>query len=287
MATPFPMRASEMLLPGQEDSCRTVEQYRSWEFMHHRHIDCCDLAYIHQGVMKQEVNGRRITLREGMGTLIRHGDEHRLWSRGVVMYNLNFREETLREAAAYLGVEELLEGYLNGPVPPVFETPVPERSALLIDYQTLLFAQRREGAGRHFRAFLIRWLLANLELAVQPRPRSLPPWLAELERFIEENVELPVRTADLARISGRSNEHIARCFRSYLGTTPSEAINAARLNRAALLLAHTNRSILDICYSLGYNSASYFYRLFGRRYGVSPRRYRVGNSVIVAPGTER
>lgn len=280
MPDPVPMLARQTLVDHGEYSCHTVEETQPWQFEPHRHVDFCDLVFVHQGVLKQVVNNRRSTLGRGMMAFVRYGDTHRLWSSGLVMYNLNFREESLRHAAAFLGVTRQAAELLNAPDAPVFETSVSQRSALLLDYQDLLLNQHREGAAQVFRGFLIRWLLCILPKPLPSSPGRLPLWLSQVLTFIEEGVERPVTVPDLAEFSGRSCEHVARCFRSYLGTTPSTAINEARLNRAALLLAHTNRPILDICYSLGYNSPSYFYRLFRRAHGVPPRRYRLEHSVL-------
>jgi AraC family transcriptional regulator, dual regulator of chb operon len=266
---------------GQEYSCHTVDENRAWQFKPHLHVDCCDLTYVHHGVLKQEVNGVRSVLGAGMTTLVRPGDTHRLWGTNLVMYTLNFRAQSLRLAASFLGLEPQAERLLTGPDAPLLETPVSARSARLIELEQLLFGQRDPHAGRFFRGFLVRWLLTvEGESATRPGDRT-PAWLADLVTFIEDNVELPVTVTDLARRAGRSAEHIARSFRTHLAMTPSTAINRARLDRAALLLAHTNRSILDICYSLGYNSPSYFYRLFRRVHGVPPRKYRREQSVLV------
>jgi AraC-like DNA-binding protein len=47
-----------------------------------------------------------------------------------------------------------------------------------------------------------------------------------------------------------------------------------RLERAAALLRHTDRSVADICFTVGLRSVGSFTTSFGRAYGVSPTAYR-------------
>ena len=93
-------------------------------------------------------------------------------------------------------------------------------------------------------------------------------------RIINERLEDPVHLSDLPDICGRSREHVARSFRRYLQRSPSDYLNEQRLERAALLLQHSTRDITDICYSVGFNAPSYFYRLFTHRFGKPPSELR-------------
>lgn len=269
----FPMLAHNAL-HDREYSCHAVRSRARWDFKPHRHIDCYDLTYVDSGVVEQRVNGCSAALRPGMTTLVRPGDTHYIWGTGVVMYTINFRDESLRVASAFLGMQGQVGQLLQAPSAPLVETSARGRSGLLLDLENLVARQCAPHSEQRFRGFLARWLVALSEQAAIPRFDELPGWIATLIGFLEENVEMPVTVADLVRYSGRTPEHVARSFRKHLGVTPSGAINRARLDRAALLLRHTNRSILDICYGLGYSSPSYFHRLFRRVRGVPPGRYR-------------
>ena len=65
-----------------------------------------------------------------------------------------------------------------------------------------------------------------------------------------------------------------------LHCTPTNYINNIRLDYARKLLDDPNQSILDVCYTVGYNSISYFYNLFKARFGVAPNRYRKMRMVV-------
>ena len=80
--------------------------------------------------------------------------------------------------------------------------------------------------------------------------------------------------AYLAAQSGRSPEHICRCFRRYFGCTPSAYWNRRRLDYAVNLLTHTDLEIVDVVYESGFQSTNYFYHLFKRTFGMSPLQYK-------------
>ncbi len=59
------------------------------------------------------------------------------------------------------------------------------------------------------------------------------------------------------------------------GRTYTELVQAKRLSQAAYMLNTTYMSVLDISMAVGYDNISYFHRLFQKKYGVTPRKYRV------------
>lgn len=78
----------------------------------------------------------------------------------------------------------------------------------------------------------------------------------------------------LVRLSGCSHEHLCRVMKDTMGVTPTAYINGLRLNYAEALLLHTDIPVLDICYDCGFNNLGYFYRVFKKRYGSSPQKFR-------------
>ena len=87
----------------------------------------------------------------------------------------------------------------------------------------------------------------------------------------------------LIQLAGVHPSHLARVLKSLTGKTPTEYINDLRLARAALLLTTTPLSIGQIAGECGFDQLSYFYRLFGKRYGHSPHAHRVAARRSVTP----
>ena len=56
--------------------------------------------------------------------------------------------------------------------------------------------------------------------------------------------------------------------------TYSEYLQDIRLKKARQLLEETDLSVADIAEQVGYHNKGYFYKLFTRKYGVTPAQYR-------------
>ena len=84
----------------------------------------------------------------------------------------------------------------------------------------------------------------------------------------------PLDVDDMARAAGLSRAHFSRAFRAAFGEPPHAYLLTRRLERAAALLRTTDRSVADVCLSVGLQSIGSFTTSFTRTYGVSPTAYR-------------
>jgi AraC-like DNA-binding protein len=84
----------------------------------------------------------------------------------------------------------------------------------------------------------------------------------------------PLGVGEMAAAAGLSRAHFSREFRRAFGESPHAYLLTRRLERAAALLRNTDRSVADICFSVGLQSVGSFTTSFTRTYGVSPTAYR-------------
>jgi len=84
----------------------------------------------------------------------------------------------------------------------------------------------------------------------------------------------PLDVDDMARAAGLSKAHFSREFRAAFGESPHAYLLTRRLERAAALLRTTDRSVADVCFSVGLQSVGSFTTSFTRTYGKSPLTYR-------------
>jgi AraC-like DNA-binding protein len=84
----------------------------------------------------------------------------------------------------------------------------------------------------------------------------------------------PLDVDDMAEAAGLSRAHFSREFRRTFGESPHGYLLTRRLERAAALLRNTDRSVAEICFSVGLRSVGSFTSSFGRVYGRSPTAYR-------------
>ena len=96
----------------------------------------------------------------------------------------------------------------------------------------------------------------------------------------------PLGVDDLARAAGLSRAHFSREFRRAFGESPHAYLLTRRLERAAALLRTTDRSVADICFSVGLQSVGSFTTSFTRTYGISPTAYRATLPAGRAPGAD-
>jgi AraC-like DNA-binding protein len=79
---------------------------------------------------------------------------------------------------------------------------------------------------------------------------------------------------DMARAAGLSRAQFSREFRAAFGESPHNYLLTRRMERAAALLRNTDRSVADICFSVGLQSVGSFTSTFKRTYAVTPTEYR-------------
>jgi AraC-like DNA-binding protein len=92
----------------------------------------------------------------------------------------------------------------------------------------------------------------------------------------------PLEVADLAQAAGLSQAHFSREFRRAFGESPHQYLLTRRLERAAALLRTTDRSVADVCFSVGLRSLGSFTTSFGRMFGLSPTTYRAAHPPAAA-----
>jgi AraC-like DNA-binding protein len=73
---------------------------------------------------------------------------------------------------------------------------------------------------------------------------------------------------------GLSSTRISALVKDEYGITFKQLLNRIRLTEAKRLLQETDRQIIDIAFSLGYNDRSYFYKVFLKSEGISPSEFR-------------
>ncbi|SQD99728.1 Transcriptional regulator, AraC family (modular protein) [Parafrankia sp. Ea1.12] len=84
----------------------------------------------------------------------------------------------------------------------------------------------------------------------------------------------PLTVADLARAASLSPAHFSREFRRAFGEPPHQYLLTRRLERAAVLLRNTDRSVTEICFAVGLTSVGSFTTRFRCVFGMSPGAYR-------------
>jgi len=109
----------------------------------------------------------------------------------------------------------------------------------------------------------------------------IPHWLA----YALENYNTPEKFANgiqgFVGLTNRSVDHVNRVLQQHLKQTLTETVIKARLQYACQQLVMTNSSIKSICFDCGFESLSYFYRIFSKHVGQTPSQYRKKNHKVI------
>lgn len=98
--------------------------------------------------------------------------------------------------------------------------------------------------------------------------------MAGLMKYVQEHMEDPLSTEELARHACVTKCHLIRMFRSSLGVTPLRYITQCKVQHAQTLLLRTDLSVKQVGEAVGFKDISYFIRLFRRQLGFTPQEYR-------------
>ncbi len=88
----------------------------------------------------------------------------------------------------------------------------------------------------------------------------------------------PARPATLdeaARLCHLSPAYFSRQFKRVLSMTYGDYVRTHRLHLAARRLLESDITVAELAYDLGFATPSHFTAVFGRRFGVTPRAYRL------------
>jgi AraC-like DNA-binding protein len=105
---------------------------------------------------------------------------------------------------------------------------------------------------------------------------AVPParHLVRARDLVDARYFEPLDVDDLAHAAGLSRAHFSREFRRAFGETPHAYLLTRRLERAAALLRMSDRSVADVCMSVGLSSVGSFTTSFRRMFGMTPTAYR-------------
>ncbi|WP_037310995.1 helix-turn-helix domain-containing protein [Amycolatopsis orientalis] len=115
------------------------------------------------------------------------------------------------------------------------------------------------------------------------RADSTPSGGSLLEALARDAL-LPISVAEIAARRGMTLPELRAAVRRSTESGLKDHLLTLRLNRAKELLATTRMPVQEVAQAIGYEDAAYFSRLFTRRVGVSPGRFRDSRAQAVPGG---
>lgn len=106
------------------------------------------------------------------------------------------------------------------------------------------------------------------------------PLVDRTQRYIFQNLSENLTLKEIADALNVNPNYLSGVFAKENGVSITHFINQQRIKEAKELLCITRHSLMDISMLLGYNSQSYFTRVFKSMEGIGPREFRQKYQVL-------
>ena len=256
-----------------------IDQFRSKciEWHWHREVE---FSLVLRGNVRCLTEGDTCVLRCGEGLFINSETIHRFESEdGGIMANMVFAPELIAPKGSLI-YTEYVESILNSDCPIIcFRGTVPSENNVLKHIDRLYKATESSLFSVYNAASLLWEVLSEfVETEIPHREKResklLRARMHKMVQFINKNYKCQVALSEIAAAANISVSEALRCFRTTIQTTPVAYLNDHRLSCSKDLLLSTSDSVTAIALATGFESPSYFCRMFKRRYGVSPNAFR-------------
>ena len=112
-------------------------------------------------------------------------------------------------------------------------------------------------------------------------------YIQEAVIYMEHNYQRELTVEEIADACKLNRSYFSKLFKSNVGCPPQEFLIRLRLSKATELMSTTRKSIGTISGLCGYPNQLHFSRAFKKRYGVSPRTWRIQNAGLEASTASR
>lgn len=220
-----------------------------------------------EGMCEVVVKGRKMELKKGHLLFIKPGDHYEL----LVKAGQNSGDYHIVCEGAWID-----EWWGRSVKPDVSRIELDEK--LLFLWHQIMIEKRRPSAHQNeeLNGYLLRALCLSLERAVSETVPSFhyPYPVTRMMRYIEEHATTPFKVLDVAQYAGLSLSRSVHLFKSSVGKTMMEYAQEIRLSVAIERMKYTTMSLEQIAEECGFGTYPYFHKVFKKKYGIAPGRYR-------------
>lgn len=278
----------KLIFTDQEISVR--KHARFCEYPKHRH-NYIELMYVYGGEMTHIIDGNEIRLLEGDLLLLNQNIEHavKYTNENDIIFNFIIKPEFLGFFSTMLEhknnissfIFDALYSYDNVGEYLIFKT---QNNALVRSYIEAIITHIYEPKlNNHLELkLLVGLLLAEL----MDHPESIETYSMNIQEkllmsSILKYIAISYQEGSLNQLSENINVpvyKICKLLKKNLGKTFKQLIQEERLKVCEKLLLSTDLAITDIMYEVGYENITYFYNIFKKSHGMTPREYRIKNA---------
>lgn len=262
------------------------KHYRYTPVFSHKHI-FFELVYVVSGHCQQIINGQEMTLSQGQFCIIAPLTSH---SIGVfddsIILNIIIRRKTFIEIFNnLLRHSNKITDFVNQSLYLVQQAnyiimdtaqDITLRNMVLDMYIQYEYKKKfNELILNTELMFLISKILQNYEdkIEIPHKPYNGNKEILKIITYVEKNY----KTATLMDVSATFNysqSYLSRLIKKETGKSFTEIVLSLKFDKARTMLETTNISINEIAYVTGFENNENFYRLFKKRFHMTPGDYR-------------
>lgn len=167
------------------------------------------------------------------------------------------------------------------------EKQYPTKVIILSGYEEFEYAKQaiRYGVAEYlvkpvlkepFEQALQRVVERNFAQELRKQEEGRDDVVTYIRNYIQEHVEEDLSLELLAGLVNLNSSYLSRYFKEVSGENLSSCISRCKMERAAYLLAETDKKVNEVMRMLGYCKSQHFAKLFREHYGVTPKDYKRG-----------
>ncbi len=248
--------------------------------------DTMEILLIREGSGRVSIDLEKISVKKGDICLILPGQLHSIDADSnsslkisMIQFPLSLLSGSTDNDDAFAFLERLSKGEQVIPwlITPEYGWYDEFRQCFEEMFQLQTFYSAAYPLGIKSNLFRLFYLLFYNEPLVKPksRPQKSVVKTKQIISYITEHYSEPLSTEQMAKVCGFSESHFIKFFKSTIGITFTECLNSYRLSQASrFLLSNADEPIMDTARKCGFNSISYFNRVFKKKYGITPSALR-------------
>jgi AraC family transcriptional activator of pobA len=204
-----------------------------------------------------------------------HGFEHLSDLSGwIISLSDNVLEHMIKREAEVIGAIEMFQ------ITKVVEGEYSEEI-----FNTMLTCINEYQSSKVGRLLMLEYLVGQLIVQLRRLPQSLQHTLSlgdstsiiyyrRFTQLIRESTSYKKTIEEYASELKIASGHLSRICSSIAFKSPREIIMDYYITQAQLLISDVEKSIAEVCYTLGFEDPSYFSRIFKKKTGLTPNEFR-------------
>lgn len=252
-----------------------------------------ELVYLSKGSLQCAVGNRRFPLRKGEALFINTGIPHAFFEESGIPYeesDIVFHPRLIYGDVGSIFYEKYILPLMRCPSMAGFafrkDLDWQREAALSIKEAVTVCRTKPE-----LYEFTVREALTNVftlllrhnsgELQqTEARSSFLMERVKRMLDYFHSHYQESISVEQLAKQANICKRECQRDFKKVLGLTPTQYFEQYRLAMSLRLLTESSCSIIEIADQCGFQSPSYFTKLFREKYGVTPTAFRSGAPLL-------